>query len=609
MKKIIRSICSVMIAMVMALSMSISVYAESVNGMWYIGQVDDDEHPRFFGRTGQGTVSVDDKVYYTGSRCSLKLQNNDYDYSLAEKELTLEPNTTYKFSAKVKYKNYKKDPNAGKNSGAYLSVCSFEGTSFVLTASSDYSTAEDWTELSLTFTTKAEEKDYYIRLFNGDYQYRCQGTAWFSDIKLEKAELKNNWNVLVLIFKNVDADLELHGKNTALKPSGKGLTNYKASFDEKDIKKIKSITDRLKTTMGEMSNGLVTIDNIDYKVVNSPVTKLTDDRLGGYCLDAYSGFVKKKIDKYTEDYKYNQVICFAPLDKVASKWIGKGAGSEMGICQITYSKTGFFDHPINKDFIEAPLVHEILHGVNSRSNTFDPDTPLLHSNDDIYKKAYSKYNDDNYKYYCDYMTRNLPDGRGIDPRAFYRPSDIFTLVDSNMSAGGLITMSDAFPINISDVKIAKTEDQTYTGKKIRPDVVLTDGKYTLKKGVDYSLSYKNNEEVGTATAIITGMGLYSGTAQTKFNIVKAAATGEPPTLTMTKKDGVIKISWSKVEGAGQYYVWVSRNGGKFEKIKELDASKKSYSLKAKKGTTYRFAVTAYIPELKKYTPYVYTDKI
>ena len=567
MKKIIRSICSVMIAMVMALSMSISVYAESVNGMWYIGQADDDEHPRFFGRTGQGTVSVDDKVYYTGSRCSLKLQNNDYDYSLAEKELTLEPNTTYKFSAKVKYKNYKKDPNADKNSGAYLSVCSFEGTSFVLTASSDYSTAEDWTELSLTFTTKAEEKDYYIRLFNGDYNYRCLGTAWFSDIKLEKKELKNNWNVLVLIFRNVDADLDLHGKNTALKPSGKGLTNYKASFDEKDIKNIQSI------------------------------------------MDAYSGFVKKKIDQYAEDYKYNQVICFAPLDKVASKWIGKGAGSEMGICQITYSKTGYFDHPANKDFIEAPLVHEILHGVNARSNKFDPDTPLLHSNEDIYKKAYSKYNDDNYKYYCDYMTRNLPDGRGIDPRAFYRPSDIFTLVDSNMSAGGLITMSDAFPINISDVKIAKTEDQTYTGKKIRPDVVLTDGKYKLKKGVDYSLSYKNNEEVGTATAIITGMGLYSGTVQTKFNIVKAAATGEPPTLTMTKKDGIIKISWSKVEGAGQYYVWVSRNGGKFEKIKELDASKKSYSLKAKKGTTYQFAVTAYIPELKKYTPYVYTDTI
>ena len=52
---------------------------------------------------------------------------------------------------------------------------------------------------------------------------------------------------------------------------------------------------------------------------------------------------------------------------------------------------------------------------------------------------------------------------------------------------------------------------TYTGKAIEPKPVVTgnDG-LVLTEGTDYSLSYKDNIEPGTATVIVTGKGVYSG---------------------------------------------------------------------------------------------------
>jgi hypothetical protein len=40
----------------------------------------------------------------------------------------------------------------------------------------------------------------------------------------------------------------------------------------------------------------------------------------------------------------------------------------------------------------------------------------------------------------------------------------------------------------------------------------------LKEGVDYTVTYKNNVEEGTATATIQGIGNYHGSASTSFQI-------------------------------------------------------------------------------------------
>ena len=70
--------------------------------------------------------------------------------------------------------------------------------------------------------------------------------------------------------------------------------------------------------------------------------------------------------------------------------------------------------------------------------------------------------------------------------------------------------------------IEDIEDQVYTGKPVKPDPVVTYNGMTLVKDVDYSYTYSNNVEPGTATLTIAGMGIYKGVATKDFTIIKKA---------------------------------------------------------------------------------------
>lgn len=64
----------------------------------------------------------------------------------------------------------------------------------------------------------------------------------------------------------------------------------------------------------------------------------------------------------------------------------------------------------------------------------------------------------------------------------------------------------------------------YTGSKIEPYPYLTivnrdGGEVTLKRNVDYTVGYRRNRNIGTATVIIRGVGNYSGTLKRTFKIV------------------------------------------------------------------------------------------
>ncbi|MGI6216038.1 MAG: cell wall-binding repeat-containing protein [Coriobacteriales bacterium] len=73
--------------------------------------------------------------------------------------------------------------------------------------------------------------------------------------------------------------------------------------------------------------------------------------------------------------------------------------------------------------------------------------------------------------------------------------------------------------DISSLSIAEMGKETYTGSAIEPDVTITDGSTQLVKDTDYTLAYENNVEIGTATVTITGIGNYTGTATTTFEIL------------------------------------------------------------------------------------------
>ncbi len=76
--------------------------------------------------------------------------------------------------------------------------------------------------------------------------------------------------------------------------------------------------------------------------------------------------------------------------------------------------------------------------------------------------------------------------------------------------------------NISAVSVSPIADQPYTGSAITPELTVTDGLKVLNEGKDYTVTFSNNVNEGTATAKITGIGNYSGTATADFVISKEA---------------------------------------------------------------------------------------
>ncbi|MBR2100530.1 MAG: hypothetical protein IJ927_04300, partial [Eubacterium sp.] len=87
--------------------------------------------------------------------------------------------------------------------------------------------------------------------------------------------------------------------------------------------------------------------------------------------------------------------------------------------------------------------------------------------------------------------------------------------------------------DISGCDISSIENQTVTGMEIKPKVTITNNGVELKEGSDYSLSYSNNINAGTANVTITGQGYYTGTAHTSFTINPGTLVGS----TVTIRDG------------------------------------------------------------------------
>lgn len=84
---------------------------------------------------------------------------------------------------------------------------------------------------------------------------------------------------------------------------------------------------------------------------------------------------------------------------------------------------------------------------------------------------------------------------------------------------------------------------TYSGKAKTPSVTVKDKEgIRLVKGRDYTVSYKNNTKVGTASATVKGTGIYSFSKVYKFRI-------NPPKTKLVKVSALggkkIKVSWKK----------------------------------------------------------------
>ena len=102
------------------------------------------------------------------------------------------------------------------------------------------------------------------------------------------------------------------------------------------------------------------------------------------------------------------------------------------------------------------------------------------------------------------------------------------------------TVKTSSRVKLTSSCVAKVGNKAYTGKAIKPKPVVKVAGRKLKLNRDYTLSYKNNKNVGTATIIVKGKGTYRGTVRCKFKIVrasigKASVSGYKSSYTYTGK--------------------------------------------------------------------------
>lgn len=133
--------------------------------------------------------------------------------------------------------------------------------------------------------------------------------------------------------------------------------------------------------------------------------------------------------------------------------------------------------------------------------------------------------------------------------------------------------------DIMQCDVSGLTKQVYTGKEITlKNLKVYSDKGLLRKGVDYTVSYKNNKAIGTATVIIKGCGLYSGTISETFEIVrgdiqkaKISCTSATLKVNATKKlkiNGVAgyKIKWSskskKIATVDKNGIVIAKTSGK-----------------------------------------------
>ena len=76
-------------------------------------------------------------------------------------------------------------------------------------------------------------------------------------------------------------------------------------------------------------------------------------------------------------------------------------------------------------------------------------------------------------------------------------------------------------ISACEIIVEDKDSIVYDGKVKKPGIIIKNGDVVLTQGRDYTVSYRNNINAGTASVIIRGSGSYRGSVTEKFEISKA----------------------------------------------------------------------------------------
>jgi hypothetical protein len=106
-------------------------------------------------------------------------------------------------------------------------------------------------------------------------------------------------------------------------------------------------------------------------------------------------------------------------------------------------------------------------------------------------------------------------------------------VDNNID----YELLESAPTSIKSAVVGSISVKTYTGSAIKPTPSVKLNGKTLKKDTDYTLTYSNNTNAGTAKITVKGKGSYTGTVNVTFKI-------SPASLSKAKVGSVAKRAYT-----------------------------------------------------------------
>ncbi|MGX8773449.1 MAG: hypothetical protein ACSW8G_00160 [Bacillota bacterium] len=157
---------------------------------------------------------------------------------------------------------------------------------------------------------------------------------------------------------------------------------------------------------------------------------------------------------------------------------------------------------------------------------------------------------------------------------------IIALVPVNADAASKIKLSKC------TISLSYTSD-VYTGNKKKPRVTVKYKGKKLKRGTDYSVTYKNNLNPGTAKVIVKGKGKYTGT------VTKTCKIYVKPVASLTAKvtsGDAIQLKWSKPTGSKKYKIVVTADGETYKQGTYTTTSTAYKFTEVPSGRTYTFKV-------------------
>lgn len=157
------------------------------------------------------------------------------------------------------------------------------------------------------------------------------------------------------------------------------------------------------------------------------------------------------------------------------------------------------------------------------------------------------------------------------------------------------TKTKTFTINAKSIASGtatlSSSSYTYSGSAKKPTVTLKVSSKTLTKGTDYTVSYSNNTDIGTATVTLTGTGNYKGTLTKTYTIKPGKVTISSAASTVSKR---LTVKWTKLSGSVKYQIAYKKKGASSWTYTTVSSSTVSKTLTGlTSGSYYYVSVRAY----------------